>query len=139
LSKEKILIVDDEEQMREMLGHFLTQEGYQVITASNGEEALKKVREDKVDLVLTDIKMPGPLGGMEVLWTIKKEIDPDIGVIMMTAYGELETAIMAMEFGAYDYLLKPFDNLEAIGIIVRKWLDHRKSALDKTKKESDAN
>ena len=135
MSKEKILIVDDEEQLREMLQHFFSREGYQVITASNGEDGLKKVREEKPDLVLLDIKMPGSLDGMGVLWTVKKKIDSDIGVIMMTAYGELETAIMAMEFGAYDYLLKPFDSLEAIGIIVRKWLDHRKTTLEKMKKK----
>jgi two-component system NtrC family response regulator len=133
LSKEKILIVDDEKMLRELLYEVLVEEGYEVITAYNGEEAIKKIHKHNIDLALVDIKMP-ILGGMEVLWAIK-EFDPNIGVIMMTAYGELETAILAMELGAYDYLLKPFDNLEVIGIIVRKWLDHRRSILKKTKGE----
>jgi nitrogen regulation protein NR(I) len=100
-----ILIVDDDKSIRYSLKRML--EGpFAILTAQNGEEALQRVRENSPDLILMDIKMPGQ-SGMEVLKEIKG-IDPKTLVIMMTAYGTTETAIEAMKYGAFDYIIKPF-------------------------------
>jgi YesN/AraC family two-component response regulator len=107
--KAKILVVDDEPGVLEALYEFLTLKEYEVIKASNGKEALAKVKKERPHLVLLDIKMP-EMSGMEVLKKIK-EVDPSIGVIMATGFEDMETAQKAMELGAYDYITKPF-NLE---------------------------
>jgi nitrogen regulation protein NR(I) len=100
-----ILIVDDDKSIRYSLKRML-EGSFAILTAQNGEEALQRVRENSPDLVLMDIKMPGQ-SGMEALKEIKG-IDPKILVIMMTAYGTTETAIEAMKYGAFDYIIKPF-------------------------------
>jgi len=102
----KVLIVDDEENMRDMLKVLLTEEGYQCDTAEEGMEALSKLREDSFDFVLCDIRMPG-LDGPGLLSRMKKE-GINSTVIMMSAYGTLDTAIETMKQGAYDYISKPF-------------------------------
>ena len=100
-----ILIVDDDKSIRYSLKRMM--EGkYAILTAQNGNEALERVREGSPDLIIMDIKMPGR-SGIEVLKEIKL-IDPKALVIIMTAYGTTETAIEAMKYGAYDYILKPF-------------------------------
>jgi two-component system response regulator PilR (NtrC family) len=101
-----ILIVDDEFSMREFMTIFLEKEGYQTITAEDGESALNKIKSNKVDLLISDIRMPG-LGGLGLLEKIKA-IDSSIPVIMMTAYASPEDAVNAMKNGAYDYITKPF-------------------------------
>jgi DNA-binding NtrC family response regulator len=116
----KILVVDDEHLIRWSLEQNLKKQGYEVVVASNGEEALKQVHEDPPDLVLLDIQMPG-LTGLEVLEKVK-EIDEDIVAIMITAHGGLETAVSAMRMGAYDYINKPF-NLDELAIVIRKALE----------------
>jgi DNA-binding NtrC family response regulator len=116
----KILVVDDEHLIRWSLEQNLKKQGYEVVVASNGEEALKQVHEDPPDLVLLDIQMPG-ITGIEVLEKVK-EIDEDIIVIMITAHGGLETAVSAMRMGAYDYINKPF-NLDELAIVIRKSLE----------------
>ncbi|MBI1922153.1 MAG: sigma-54-dependent Fis family transcriptional regulator [Geobacter sp.] len=116
----KILVVDDEHLIRWSLEQNLRKQGYEVITAGNGEDALKSAREEQPDLVLLDIQLPG-ISGMEVLEKVK-EFDEEIIVIMLTAYGGLETAVHAMRLGAYDYINKPF-NLDELGLVIRKALE----------------
>ena len=100
-----ILIVDDDKSIRYSLKRML-EEKYPIITAQNGEEALDRIRETPPDLIIMDIRMPGR-NGIDVLKEIKS-IDPKSLVIIMTAYGTTETAIEAMKYGAFDYILKPF-------------------------------
>jgi nitrogen regulation protein NR(I) len=100
-----ILIVDDDKSIRYSLKRML-EENFSVLTAQNGDEALARVKESTPDLVIMDIKMPGR-SGIEVLKEIKL-VDPKSLVILMTAYGTTETAIEAMKYGAFDYILKPF-------------------------------
>jgi len=102
----KILIVDDEQTIRWSLGESLKSEGYTVEDQENGEKGLKSFREDPADLAILDLKLPDT-SGMKILKEIKN-IDPSVPVIMMTAYGEIETAVEAIKCGAYDFLLKPF-------------------------------
>ena len=103
--KNKLLLVDDEEGIRKVLGISLADSGYKVFTAENGEQALKIFREETPPIVLTDIKMPG-MGGHEALPQIKK-IHPQAQVIMLTGHGTTESAVNGMKLGAFDYLLKP--------------------------------
>ena len=102
----KILVVDDELGIRDLLSSELRSHEYHVVTATNGEEAIEKVKKEKFQLVISDVKMPR-MGGLEMLEAIKK-IDPDIEVIMSTGYGTIETAVSAMKSGAYDFIQKPF-------------------------------
>ncbi len=120
MAKQKILVVDDEHLIRWSLEQNLQKQGYDVVTAGSGEEALKLVREDTPDLVLLDIQLPG-INGMEVLEKIK-DIDEEVVVIMITALGVLETAVKAMRMGAHDYISKPF-NLDELAITIRKALE----------------
>jgi len=105
---ETILIVDDEKNYLLVLKELLGEEGYDVIIAQSAPEALKIFQESELDLVITDMKMPG-MNGMELL-SVLKEKDLHLPVIMMTAYGTVEKAVEAMKKGAYDYIIKPFDN-----------------------------
>jgi two-component system response regulator PilR (NtrC family) len=121
--KEKILIVDDDLSGREWLEIMLRKAGYNVSTASGGEEALKMLNQTICDLVVSDIQMPG-MGGVELLKNIK-ETSPDTEVIMITAYASTETAIEAMKRGAYDYITKPF-KVDEIKLIIRKALEKKR-------------
>ena len=105
---ETILIVDDEKNYLLVLKELLGEEGYEVVTAQSASEALGIFQETELDLVITDMKMPG-MSGMELL-SVLKEKDLHLPVIMMTAYGTVEKAVEAMKKGAYDYIIKPFDN-----------------------------
>jgi len=118
-----ILLVDDEKSVRLTLALFLKKKGYRVDEASNGEEAMEMVKEHFYDLVITDLKMK-PVDGMEVLQKIKS-INPMIEVIVMTAYGTVESGVEAMRLGAYDYIQKPFEKDEFI-ILVEKALERKK-------------
>ena len=101
-----VLVVDDEQGLLDVYEEALGGRGYRVLRASNGEEALERLREHPVDLVLTDLKMPR-MGGMELLCRIKESgMDPD--VIFLTGYGNVENAVECLQLGASDYLLKPF-------------------------------
>ncbi len=119
MPRNRILVIDDERDMRELLEIMLTKEGYEVSTASSGGLALAAVREQSFDLVITDLRMPG-LSGIDFLKAVK-EIDPDIIVIMITAYASVDTALNAMKAGAYDYFTKPF-NLDEIKLNIRNAL-----------------
>ena len=114
---ETILIVDDEKNYPLILSAVLQDEGFETITANSGREALEALGNADVDLVLTDMKMQG-IDGIELLERIKAK-DPDLPVIMMTAHGTVEKAVEAMQKGAYNYLLKPFDN-ESLVLYVDK-------------------
>ncbi len=114
---ETILIVDDEKNYPLILSAVLEEEGFETLTATNGQDALKLLEQADVDLVLTDMKMPG-MDGIALLEHIKTR-DPELPVIMMTAHGTVDKAVEAMQKGAYSYILKPFDNNQLV-IFVNK-------------------
>jgi two-component system response regulator PilR (NtrC family) len=120
--KDKILVADDEQSMREFLDIMLKKEGYKVSLASNGEEVAKLVDNDLFDLVLLDIRMP-KLDGISALKKIKANA-PETVVIMITAYASADTAIKAMKEGAYDYITKPF-KVEEIKLIIKNALEKK--------------
>ena len=105
---DKVLIVDDEKNYPTILGEVIREEGFEPVTAASGLAALEALRSQPIDLVLTDVMMPG-IDGIELLEQIK-EFNPALPVIVMTAHGSVEKAVEAMQKGAYTYLLKPFDN-----------------------------
>jgi two-component system NtrC family response regulator len=107
----RILVVDDEATQRELVCGFLKKQGYEVTAASDGERALQLFRQEAVDLILTDQRMPG-ISGLDLI-KAARAINPEIPVIVMTAYGNIETAVEAMKAGASDYLAKPL-NLEEL-------------------------
>ena len=118
----KILVIDDEQGMRDFLSIMLKKEGYDVVAAENGSDALKAVQTEIFDLVISDVKMPG-LNGIDVLKTVK-EVSSETIVIMITAYATAETAVEAMKLGAYDYITKPF-KVDEIKLIIQKALEKR--------------
>ncbi|HYL81392.1 MAG TPA: sigma-54 dependent transcriptional regulator [Candidatus Acidoferrum sp.] len=113
----RILVVDDEPSQRELIGGFLRKQGHEVLLARSGQEALSRVRETRVDLVLSDFKMPG-MSGLDVQRAVKA-VNPEIPFILMTAYGTVETAVQIMKEGAADYLTKPLDLDELLLRIAR--------------------
>ncbi len=113
----QILVVDDERSMRELLDYMLTREGYGVALAENGRRAIEKIEKSDFDVVLTDIRL-GDLTGLEVLRAAKKK-NPRTVVIMISAFATTETAVEAMNEGAFDYVPKPFDNDELKQTIVK--------------------
>ena len=120
---EKILVVDDEQSMTQFLGIVLRKEGYQVASASNGKDALEKVRGESFDAVITDIRMPG-MDGIQLLEGIKK-LDPTLPVVIMTAYASQQSAIDAVNLGAFQYLIKNAKN-EEIKLVVRNAIEMRR-------------
>ena len=118
---ETILVVDDEKNYLVVLEALLGPEGYEILTADSARSALRLLEEADLDLVLTDMKMPG-VSGMELLEQCKK-INPEIPVIMMTAYGTIEMAVEAMKKHAYDYITKPFQN-EELKVTIKKALEN---------------
>lgn len=114
---ENILIVDDEKNYPMIIGALLEDEGYTSLTASSGMEALDILNSEPVDLVLTDVKMPG-MSGIQLLEKIK-QLNFDIPVIVMTAYGSVEKAVQAMHMGAYTFILKPFENQALLAHITK--------------------
>ncbi|MCM8800541.1 MAG: response regulator [Candidatus Omnitrophica bacterium] len=108
IKKTKILVVDDEKSIRDFLRLFLKKKGYtNVRTVENGQEALKAIQKEEFNLVLLDVKLPG-MDGIELLRQIKK-INKDTAVIMITGYPDEKKVKEAMQEGAYDYIIKPFD------------------------------
>src|SRR5512139_2572554 len=110
-----VLVIDDEEIMREILDALLTREGYEVRLASGGLEGLEVARAVPVDAVIVDVMMPD-MDGISTLEELKK-IDEDVAVIMITAFASVETAIAAMKRGAFDYITKPFKNDEVVVVV----------------------
>jgi DNA-binding NtrC family response regulator len=118
--KPVILVVDDDEVMRQTLSDVLKKRGYAVSTADTGAQALSVVKDQLFDLILLDIRLPD-MDGLDVLKSIK-ELESDLMVIVMTAYSDVQNAVMAMKTGAYDYIDKPFE-LEELKILIKKALE----------------
>ncbi len=131
---ENILIVDDEKNYPMIIGELLEEEGYTTLTASSGMEALDILNTELIDLVLSDVKMPG-MSGIQLLEKIK-EIKPDIPVIIMTAFGSVEKAVEAMHKGAYTFILKPFENQALIAHIAKAISVYRIVLENKTLKDA---
>jgi len=115
-----VLIVEDEAKMRRLLELNLGEDGFTTLSAGDAETGLKFLRSETVDLVVTDLKLPG-MGGLDFLQQVK-QMNPGLPVIVMTAYGSVETAVDAMKSGASDYVLKPF-SLAEMRLVIRKELD----------------
>jgi two-component system NtrC family response regulator len=116
-----ILVVDDEPNYLVVLSELLKEEGFEIFTAESGEKGLQIARENDLDLIITDMRMPG-MDGLELLKTVKS-FNQDLPVIMVTAFGEVEKAVVAMKAGAYNYLAKPFSNDELL-VNIRKAVEH---------------
>jgi len=133
-----ILVVDDELSMRELLEYMLEKEGYRVVCAANGKEALSRIEKDRYDLMLCDIRL-GDMTGLEVLKASKKK-NPHVTVIMISAFATTETAVEAMNQGAFDYVPKPFQNEELLQAIAnaleRKTLEREKRVIEDELKSS---
>ncbi|MCA1962270.1 MAG: response regulator [Desulfomonile sp.] len=115
----KVLLVDDEKDFTDTLGERLQARGFEVRTASSGDEGLALLKEKAPDVVILDVLMPGK-DGVEVLREIKG-LNPIVEVIMLTGHGTIETAIEGLKLGAYDYLLKPTDTGELVAKILRAY------------------
>ena len=116
----RVLVVDDEKAMLLALRGLLAKEGYEVETASSGEEGLARIESGNFHVVLTDLSMSG-VSGMELLERARA-LDPELAVIMVTAHGNEKAAVQAMKLGASDYVPKPFDNDE-LRIVVRRAME----------------
>lgn len=123
----RVLVVDDEKVIREILADFLSLEGFQVRTAEDGRIALAEIDAHPYDLVISDLKMPN-MGGIELLEHINKNY-PNVVTVIMTGFGTVETAIDAMKRGAYDYVLKPF-RIEEVVHIIQRGLEKRRLAAE---------
>lgn len=121
MKKYNILVIDDEEVVRNSMKEWLEQGGYGVYLASDGEEALRLVKEKKLNIIIVDLKLPG-MDGMGVFREAKK-INPNIYAIFITAYGTVESAVIAMKEGAYDFIEKPFCP-ERIELLIKKIIEH---------------
>ncbi len=124
---EKILVVDDEQSMRDVLSIMLKRAGYAVTTASDGDEAMAHLGKEIFDLVITDLKMP-KVGGLDVLKAVKAS-SPDTVVLVITAFASAESAVEAMKHGAYDYLTKPFQ-VDEVQLIIRNALERRRLSTE---------
>ena len=113
--KKQVLIVDDEPNLRKILAAQLSRDGYDVLTAEDGEKGLEMLREHHIDMVITDLKMP-KVDGMTLLREALRE-DPELPIVMITAHGTVDTAVEALKLGAFDYLTKPFDKDEVRQIV----------------------
>ncbi|MBD3401832.1 response regulator [candidate division GN15 bacterium] len=114
-----ILVVDDEQMMRDLLTKILSRDGYRILTAEDGQAALEMLDQHQIDLIISDMKMPR-LNGFELLKIVKKDY-PTIGMIMMTAYGDTYTVKDALLLGADEYLTKPFKSFEVSLIVERAY------------------
>jgi DNA-binding NtrC family response regulator len=122
--KGRVLIVDDEEALRKALGRYLGSEGFEVVVIGDAVEGLTAAMEPNVDVALFDIRMPN-LSGLDLLRAIKQR-NPEVEVVIMTGAASVQTAIEAVRGGAYDYLTKPFENLEAVARVVQRAIDRRR-------------
>ncbi|HEY3233200.1 MAG TPA: response regulator, partial [Polyangiaceae bacterium] len=123
----RVLVVDDEKLIRDILAEFLSLEGYVVETAEDGSTAMRELQRASFDMIISDLKMPR-MGGLELLREVSR-VHPDTLTVIMTGFGTVETAIDAMKRGAYDYILKPF-KVEEILHIVQRGLEKRRLAAE---------
>jgi two-component system sensor histidine kinase/response regulator len=128
----RVLIVDDEEYIRLSLSELLLYIGFEVATAANGEDALRKLAENRFDIAFMDIKIPG-MNGVELLGRVRDKY-PDVSVIMMTGYATVENAVEAVKLGAYDFLKKPYD-IEEIKVSINRLLEKRR--LEEERKQAE--
>jgi DNA-binding NtrC family response regulator len=126
----KVLVVDDEAGLRRSVARILMSRGFEVDTAEDGLAALDLLKARAVDVILLDLMMP-KMGGMEVLAKVRQDF-PDVAVIMMTAFGDIDTAVAAVRAGAYDFLAKPFPSTDAMVHVLEKAAEHRR-LVDKTR------
>src|SRR5258707_7193830 len=119
----RILVADDEEDLRTFLGEALERAGHEVTQVADGAAAIRAAREEPFDVVLTDLRMP-ETDGMTVVRTVRTE-QPDVEVIVLTAFGDVATAVEAMKLGAFDYLQKPVSGPAAVRELVAGALDRR--------------
>ena len=119
----RILVVDDQEMMRDSLAATLARDGHEVTAAGEAAIAISKLNASKFDLLISDLKMP-KMTGIELLAEVKK-LRPDMPVVLMTAFATVQTAVEAMKLGAYDYIQKPFDG-EEIKLLVDRTLEHNR-------------
>ena len=115
--RKQVLIVDDEPNLRKILSAQLTRDGYDVMIAEDGAQGLAMLRENHIDMVITDLKMP-KVDGMTLLKEALRE-DPELPVVMITAHGTVDTAVEALKSGAFDYFTKPFDKDEVRQIVAK--------------------
>jgi DNA-binding NtrC family response regulator len=120
--KNSILVIEDDAKLREVLKKILDKKGFVVEVSATGSDAIERIEERLFDIALTDLKMPG-MGGMDVLKAVKR-ISPQTYVIIMTAFGTIDSAVEAMKNGAFDYVTKPF-RTEEILVVINKVLEHR--------------
>jgi DNA-binding NtrC family response regulator len=113
----RILVVDDQEMMRDSLAATLAREGHEIVATNDGPAAVNRLQNARFDLLITDLKMP-KMTGMELLAEAKR-LRPDMPVVLMTAFATVQTAVEAMKLGAYDYIQKPFDG-EEIKLLVER-------------------
>ena len=126
----RVLVVDDDKIVLRAVSEILSREGYTVVSVDDAVEGLTAARDPSIDVCILDIKMPN-LSGMDLLKAIKKE-RPEVEVIMMTAFATVETAVRAVKAGAYDYLTKPFENIDEVSLTVAKAAE-RKALRDHTR------
>ena len=117
-----ILIIDDESAQRDVLSGYLKKKGYKIYSASSGKEGIEITKNNPVDIILSDYKMPD-LNGIEVLEQVKK-INPEISFVVVTAYGTVENAVKAMRLGAFDYISKPVD-LDELDLMIERIIEHK--------------
>lgn len=129
-----ILVVDDESMMRSLLTKILSREGYNILTAEDGVQAMEMLGREKIDIVLSDIKMPR-MNGFELLKHIKEEF-PSTGVIIMTAFGDTYTVKDALLLGADEYIAKPFKSYE-ISLVVERAYWRLLSSMGQTAPQPD--
>jgi putative nucleotidyltransferase with HDIG domain len=134
VNRENILVVDDEEAIREVVSTLLQSQGYPCTTCANGRIALETFRKGSFDLVLSDIVMP-EMDGIKLLGELRID-DPDVPVIMVTAMHDISIALEAIRAGAYDYILKPFEK-DQLHMSVRRALEHRRLVLENLTYQSD--
>src|SRR3954467_2146251 len=123
----RILIVDDQDMMRDSLAATLAREGHEIIAATDGPMAVTRLTQGRFDLLISDLKMP-KMTGIELLQEARK-LRPDMPVVLMTAFASVQTAVEAMKLGAYDYIQKPFDG-EEIKMLVERTLEHNRLKLE---------
>jgi two-component system response regulator PilR (NtrC family) len=124
----KILLIDDESGVREVLSAVLGRAGHSVVTAQTGQQAIELIGSEIFDLIITDLKMPGAYTGMDVL-KMAKDLSPETIVIVLTAFATFDVAVEAMKLGAYDILTKPFNN-DHVELTVRKALDAKRLTVE---------
>src|ERR1700735_3563886 len=115
--RKQVLIVDDEPNLRKILSAQLSRDGYDVLTAEDGEQGLHLLREHHIDLVITDLKMP-KVDGMTLLKRALEE-EPELPIVLITAHGTIDTAVEALKRGAFDFVTKPFDKDEGPQIVAK--------------------